>query len=67
MAGDNPLLLNQTEAAKYLGINVRRFRRICEAGNGPRVWNPDGGRTLYAVAVLDEWAAGRDDRKRGAA
>lgn len=60
------LLLSQRQAAKHLGISRDRFRAICEAGQGPRVWNPDGGRALYAVAVLDEWVVRRDD-KAGAA
>lgn len=57
------MLLNQRQAAAHLGIGVRRFRQLCRSGCGPRVWNPDGGRTLYAVPVLDEWAAARDDRE----
>jgi predicted HTH transcriptional regulator len=57
-----PLLLNQTKAAEHLGIGVRRFRQICKAGDGPKVWNPNDGRPMYAVAVLEEWAAHRDDR-----
>jgi hypothetical protein len=61
------LLLNQRQAAAHLGIGVRRFRHLCRKGQGPRVWNPDGGRPLYAVTVLDAWVAERDDRQRGAA
>lgn len=57
------MLLCQSDAAKYLGIGVRRFRRICRDGNGPRVWNPDDGRPMYATSVLDEWQHGRDDVK----
>lgn len=56
-----PALLSSRAAAKHLGIGVDRFRRIIRQGHGPRSWNPDGGRPMYAVRVLDEWAAHRDD------
>lgn len=55
-------LLNQREAAAHLGISVKRFRAVAAAGEGPAEWNPDGGRPLYAVTVLDQWVADRDDR-----
>lgn len=65
----SPGLFNQREAARYVGIGVRRFRECVRNGQGPRVFNPNGGRPLYAPEVLDEWRTGRDDRspKRGAA
>lgn len=64
MTGDalKPALLSAPEAARYLGLGINRFRRIAASGNGPRVWCPDGGRPMYAVRALDEWASCRDDR-----
>lgn len=56
-----PALLTAEQAARYLGIGLDRFRRVVRSGNGPRVWNPDGGRPMYGVRALDEWAATRND------
>lgn len=55
-------LLNATQAAAYLGIGRVKFARIRQAGNGPREFCPDDGRTMFSTVALDEWAAGRDDR-----
>lgn len=54
-------LLSANAAAAYLGIGRDRFRAIRRAGQGPRVWNPDNGRPMFAVAALDEWLTSRDD------
>jgi hypothetical protein len=61
-----PALLSTVEAAAYLGLGINRFRRIIKSPDGPRMWCPDGGRPMFAVRALDEWAAGRDDRQAGA-
>jgi hypothetical protein len=58
-----PALLTAKAAARHLGIGIDRFRRIVDGGNGPRSWNPDGGRPMWSTKVLDEWAAARDDRR----
>jgi hypothetical protein len=55
-------LLNATQAAAYLGLGRVKFGRIRQAGNGPREFCPDDGRTMFSTAALDEWAASRDDR-----
>ncbi len=56
-------LLGPTAAARYCGIPRGEFHDIRAAGNGPRVWNPGGGRKhpLFAVSVLDEWMHERSD------
>ena len=57
------MLLSQRAAAKHVGIGVKRFRRICRDGQGPRVFNPDDGRPMFVDSVLDEWQHERDDLK----
>ncbi len=61
-----PALLTAKAAARHLGIGIDRFRRIVAGGNGPRSWNPDGGRPMWSTKVLDEWAAARDDSRAAA-
>lgn len=58
-------LLSASAAAAYLGIGRDRIRAIRRAGEGPRAWNPDGGRAMFAVSVLDEWLSERDDPEKG--
>ena len=60
-------LLNASQAAGYCGLGRGKFARIRQAGAGPREFNPDEGRTLFATTALDEWMAGRDDRNEVAA
>lgn len=53
--------LSQVKSAQHCGMGVRLFRDICRRGEGPRVFNPHGGRPRYVDTVLDEWMASRDD------
>jgi len=58
-----PRLLSQAEVARRLRMDPRRFRRICELGEGPPVFAPDGGRPQWVDTVVDAWMVSRDDRK----
>ena len=57
-----PRLLTLGQAAAYCGIGRNKFAAIRRAGRGPREFNPDDGRPLFAVTALDEWMHTRDDR-----
>lgn len=60
-------LLNASQAAAYCGLGRGKFARIRQAGNGPREFNPDDGRAMFATSALDEWMGQRDDRTEVAA
>lgn len=55
-------LLTQRAAAARAGLGVRRFRAICKAGYGPKVFNPLDGIPMYVDTVIDAWLEDRDDR-----
>jgi hypothetical protein len=57
-------LLTQPAAAKRAGLGVRRFKQICKAGLGPRVFDPLDTRPMYVDTVVDAWLESRDDRRK---
>ena len=56
-------ILSQPAAAVHVGMSVPRFRKLCQSGLGPPVFNPDGSaRPSFVDSVLDAWMEKRDDR-----
>ncbi len=53
------LLLNQTQAARSLGVSIRTMRNLT-APNGPIPAIRAGNMLRYRVATLDAWAAGME-------
>ena len=50
-------LLNNREAAEYLGLSVRTMNRYRVTGDGPPYYRL-GNRVRYVRAELDEWVTG---------
>lgn len=55
MAGG--VLLNQIEAARYLGKSVRKVRDWTRAGTIPVYYDPESSRPMYPRPALDAWMA----------
>lgn len=52
-----PLTMYAPDAARYLGLGVRKVRRFARAGLIPNLVDPDTGRRHFFRPALDRWAA----------
>ncbi|MDK8875303.1 MULTISPECIES: helix-turn-helix domain-containing protein [unclassified Paracoccus (in: a-proteobacteria)] len=50
-----PRLLRTQEAARFLGLSIRTLEKHRTYGTGP-TYRKIGGRVLYAIRDLEEWA-----------
>ena len=67
-AEELPLLINEKQASKYLGVSLSFLRKARSDGSpGGRTPAPPfvrvGGRVYYRVADLDQWVANLESRR----